>query len=138
MLLNTLKRAVEQIQTLESDIEQMQKDNDTLTTDIKKLEDEQREGYKTFNNNTHILLERSTLNNLINDVEDVGSNADSTADYASQAQSDIENIDYYNAEEAYNGALDILRDTEKISSKLTDLLNIEDVQPIAEEGTENA
>ena len=45
MLLDTLKRAVEQIQKLESDVEQTQKDNDTLTEDIQKLEIEQREGY---------------------------------------------------------------------------------------------
>ena len=138
MIRETLQNAIDNISKLNDVCKQLEQDNNTLTDSIKTLEDEQKQGDKTFNNNTHILLERCALNNLINDVDDVAMSADNTADSASQAQSDIENIDYYNAEEAYNGAKDIFKEAEKISDKLHDLLNTEDVQPLAEEGTENA
>ena len=132
MLLDTLKRAVEQIQKLESDVEQTQKDNDTLTKDIQKLEIEQREGYKSFNTDTHILMERVEISKLIDSLEDICCEADSTSDSASQAVSDIENIDYYNAEYARDGAKNIMRDTQKLTNKLEDLLN-----PKKEEGETN-
>ena len=123
MLLDTLKRAVEQIQKLESDVEQTQKDNDTLTKDIQKLEIEQREGYKSFNTDTHILIERVEINKLISELEDICCEADSASDSASQAVSDIENIDYYNAEYARDGAKTIMRDAQKLTDTLEDLLN---------------
>ena len=122
MLLDTLKRAVEQIQKLESDIEQMQKDNDTLTEDIQKLETEQREGYKSFNTDTHILIERAEINKMIVKLEDIGFDADSAADNANRAREDMENIDYYSAQEAYDGTRSIMRDTEKLTDILQDLL----------------
>ena len=137
MLIDILKRAVSTIQELESDIEQMQKDNDTLTTDIKKLEDEQREGYKTFNTETHVLLERCELNDLINDVDDCTSTADSVAEECNSARGMIEDVDTYSIEEAENNAKHLMRDTQKISDKLQDLLYTKDVQPLAEEGAEN-
>ena len=129
MLLDTLKRAVEQIQKLESDIEQTQKDNDTLTKAIQKLEIEQREGYKSFNTDTHILMERVEISKLIDSLEDICCEADSASDSASQAVSDIENIDYYNAEYARDGEKTIMRDAQKLTDTLEDLLN-----PKTEEG----
>ena len=48
-IINALENAVTSINLLKDETEQLQKDNDKLTEDIKKLEDEQREGYKTFN-----------------------------------------------------------------------------------------
>ena len=138
MLLDTLKRAVEEIQKLESDVEQMQKDNDTLTEDMHKLENEQKEGYKTFNTDTHILLERITLNNLVNDVEDVVSSADNVADEVNTARCTIEEVDTYSIESAEDSAKYLMKDTQKISDKLQDLLEPEDVQPSAEEGVKNA
>ena len=122
MLLDTLKRAVEQIQKLESDIEQMQKDNDTLTEDIQKLEIEQREGYKSFNTDTHILMEREEINKMIGKLEDIGYEADNAADCAHQAVSDIENIDYYNAESAADAAKTIMHDAQNLTDTLQDLL----------------
>ena len=126
MITDTLKKAVSSIQTLEDEAEQLQKDNETLTDDIKKLEDEQKEGYKKFNTDTHILMERSTVNELINNLDDINSEADNTADSASQAQQDMENIESYNAEEAYDGARNIMRNTKTITDKLQDLLNPEE------------
>ena len=123
MLLDTLKRAVEQIQKLESDVEQTQKDNDTLTEDIQKLEIEQREGYKSFKTDTHILIERAEINKMIGKLEDIGFDADSAADNANRAREEMENVDYYTAQEAYEGRKSIMRDTEKITNTLQDLLN---------------
>lgn len=122
MLLDTLKRAVEQIQKLESDVEQTQKDNDTLTEDIQKLEIEQREGYKSFNTDTHILMEREEINKMIGKLEDIGYEADNAADSAHQAVSDIENIDYYNAESAADAAKTIMHDAQNLTDTLQDLL----------------
>ena len=122
MLLDTLKRAVEQIQKLESDIEQTQKDNDTLTEDIQKLEIEQREGYKSFNTDTHILMKREEINKMIGKLEDIGYEADNAADSAHQAVSDIENIDYYNAESAADAAKTIMHDAQNLTDTLQDLL----------------
>ena len=122
MLLDTLKRAVEQIQKLESDVEQTQKDNDTLTEDIQKLEIEQREGYKSFNTDTHILMERVEISKMIDKLESIGDEADSAADSAHQAVSDIENIDYYNAESAADAAKTIMHDAQNLTDTLQDLL----------------
>ena len=122
MLLDTLKRAVEQIQKLESDVEQTQKDNDTLTEDIQKLEIEQREGYKSFNTDTHILMKREEINKMIGKLEDIGYEADNAADSAHQAVSDIENIDYYNAESAADAAKTIMHDAQNLTDTLQDLL----------------
>ena len=122
MLLDTLKRAVEQIQKLESDVEQTQKDNDTLTEDIQKLEIEQREGYKSFNTDTHILMEREEINKMIGKLEDIGYEADNAADSAHLAVSDIEKIDYYNAERAADAAKTIMHDAQNLTDTLQDLL----------------
>ena len=138
MIQRTLQNAINSINLLKDETEQLQKDNDKLTEDIKKLEDEQREGYKTFNTETHILLERCELNDLINDVDDCTSTADSVADECNSARGMIEDVDTYSIEEAENNAKHLMRDTQKISDKLQDLLYTKDVQPLAEEGAENA
>ena len=142
MLINTLDKAVNSLNStmneLRDEITQTQKDNETLTDSIKTLEDEQKQGYKTFNTNTHILLERSALNNLINDVDDVVSSADNVADEVNSARCRIEEVDTYTIESAEDSAKYMMKDAQKISDKLSDLLNTEDVQPPAEEGAKNA
>jgi len=134
ILENTLK----QVKDFQSEIEQQQQDNNKLTEDIKKLEDEQKNGYKTFNTGTHVLIEKHVINKLINDIDDVYMSCDDAQDYCSQVQSDLENLDTYSAEEAYDRARSAKRDAQDISSKLQDLLDTENVEPLAEEGAENA
>ena len=137
MIQRTLQNAINSINLLKDETEQLQKDNDKLTEDIKKLEDEQREGYKTFNTETHVLLERCELNDLINDIDDCASSADCVADECNSARGSIEDVDTYSIEEAENNAKHLMRDTQKISDKLQDLLYTKDVHPLAEEGAEN-
>ena len=129
ILENTLK----QVKDFQSEIEQQQQDNNKLTEDIKKLEDEQREGYKSFNTDTHVLIERHVINQLINDIDDVYMSCDDAQDYCSQVQSDLENLDTYNAEEAYDRARSAKQEAQDISSKLQDLLDAENVEPLTEE-----
>lgn len=133
MIKDVLQNAVNAINKLNDECEQLQQDNDTLTDSIKKLEDEQREGYKSFNTDTHVLIEKHVINKLINDIDDVYMSCDDAQDYCSQVQSDLENLDTYNAEEAYDRARSAKRDAQDISSKLQDILSAENVEPLAEE-----
>ena len=84
------------------------------------------------------MLERITLNNLVNDVEDVVSSADNVADEVNTARCTIEEVDTYSIESAEDSAKYMMKDAQKISDKLQDLLEPEDVEPLAEEGAENA
>ena len=47
-----------------SKVEQMEKDNEKLNEDIQKLEKEKAEGWRKFNTDTHILMDRKELDNL--------------------------------------------------------------------------
>ena len=138
MIRETLQNAIDNISKLNDVCQQLEQDNNTLTDSIKTLEDEQKQGYKTFNTDTHILLERITLNNLVNDVEDVVSSADNVADEVNTARCTIEEVDTYSIESAEDSAKYLMKDTQKISDKLQELLEPEDVQPSAEEGVKNA
>lgn len=115
--------AIKQVKDFQSEVEQQQKDNDTLTDSIKKLEDEQKEGYKTFNTDTHILIERSVLYDLANDIDDVSMECDNAQDYASSVQCDLENIETYNAEETYDRCRSAKDSADDISDKINDILN---------------
>ena len=137
-IINALENAVTSINLLKDEAEQLQQDNKVLTNTCKRLEDEQKEGYKTFNTDSHVLIERSDLRNIINDVDDVAMSADNVADEVNSARCTIEEVDTYTIESAEDSAKYMMKDTQKISDKLQDMLNTEDVQPLAEEGTENA
>lgn len=138
MIKDTLQNAVDSINKLNDECEQLQQDNDTLTDSIKKLEDEQREGYKTFNTDSHVLLEKHVINQLINDIDDCYMSCDDAQDYCSQVQSDLENLDTYTIEEAYDRTRSAKDEASRVSQKLQDVLSVEDVEPLTQEGVENA
>ena len=114
---------MKQVKDFQSEVEQQQKDNNKLTEDIKTLEDEQREGYKTFNTDTHILIEKTVLYDLANDIDDVSMECDNAQDYASSVQSDLENIETYNAEETYDRCRSAKDSADDICNKINDILN---------------
>ena len=84
----------ENLTTLISKITQMEKDNTKLNEDIRAIEKEKEEGYKTFNTDTHILLKRDDLDELMSDIESLESTADTACDEASSAQSNAEEAEY--------------------------------------------
>ena len=84
----------ENLTTLISKITQMEKDNTKLNEDIRAIEKEKEEGYKTFNTDTHILLKRDDLDELMSDIESLESTADTARDEASTAQNSAEEAQY--------------------------------------------
>ena len=103
----------ENLTTLISKITQMEKDNIKLNEDIRAIEKEKEEGYKTFNTDTHILLKRDDLDELMSDIESLKSTADNTRDEASSAQSSADEAQY-SAQNAYNEARECHRDLESM------------------------
>jgi|10_taG_2_1085330.scaffolds.fasta_scaffold60407_3 outer membrane murein-binding lipoprotein Lpp len=84
----------ENLTTLISKITQMESDNKKLNEDIRAIEKEKEEGYKTFNTDTHILLKRDDLYELMSDIESLESTADTAHDEASSARSYVEEAQY--------------------------------------------
>tara|TARA_A100001201_G_scaffold140810_1_gene134740 strand:+ start:283 stop:639 length:357 start_codon:yes stop_codon:yes gene_type:complete len=93
----TLKAVRGKLDFFTCEIEQMQRDNDTLTESIQKLEKEQKEGYKKFNTETHVLIEKNKLENILEALEDAYCSADSSVD-------NCRNIDTYYIEETESNA----------------------------------
>ena len=77
-----------------SQITQMESNNKKLNEDIRELEKEKEQGYKTFNTDTHILLKRDDLDELMSDIESLESTADTACDEASSAQSCADEAQY--------------------------------------------
>ena len=69
------------------EIEQMEKDNETLTEDLERLEKEKKEGYKNFDTETHILLDREKLKELKWALEEAYSSCDNVSDEAGSLES---------------------------------------------------
>ena len=77
----------ENLTTLISKITQMEKDNTKLNEDIRAIEKEKEEGYKTFNTETHILLKRDDLDELMSNLDTLTCTADDALDEIESAQS---------------------------------------------------
>ena len=137
-IINALENAVTSINLLKDEVEQIQQDNEVLTNTCKRLEDEQKDGYKTFNTDSHVLIERNDLRNIIDDNDDLKCSAENVADEVNSARCSIEEVDTYTIEQAEQTADDLARDVKNITKRLHALLYTEDVQPLAEEGAENA
>ena len=54
-----------------SEITQMERNNTKLNEDIRELEKEKEKGYKSFNTETHVLVERKALLEAIEIAEDL-------------------------------------------------------------------
>lgn len=87
-------KAIEQFNEIISDlnrftdyIEQLEKDNNKLNEDLQALEKERDEGYKSFNTDTHILIERDVLQSIRDDLQEAKTSANYAVDEAGSAQS---------------------------------------------------
>ena len=101
----------ENLTTLISKITQMEKDNTKLNEDIRAIEKEKEEGYKTVNTDTHILLKRDDLDDLIASLDSLECTADTANDEISSAQSSADEAQY-SAQNARDEARSCRRDLE--------------------------
>ena len=78
------------INRMKDDIEQLEQDNKKLNKDLQALEKERGEAYKSFNTETHILVDRDELDNLNNVLEEVKMYAGYAYDECQQAENQTE------------------------------------------------
>jgi len=69
---------ISDLNRFKNDIEQLEKDNNKLNDDLRALEKEKDDAYKSFNTETHILVEVDALNSIKDDLME----AKSSANYA--------------------------------------------------------
>ena len=107
-----------------SKVEQMEKDNEKLNEDIQKLEKEKAKGWRKFNTDTHILMEREELNNLVDRIDDIDYNISDIESYADEA--------YSAAESTSNYAYDAKREVSRIKTDLKDMISPAKEEEVAE------
>ena len=108
-----MQNLTDTLTTLISEITQMEKDNAKLNEDIRAIEIEKKEGYKKFDTDTHILVERKTLQDIADTADEVVCSAVSATDSAENAESYINDANY-SAREARDSARDIRSDIEQL------------------------
>ena len=96
-----------------SEITQMEQDNKKLNEDIRAIEIEKKEGYKKFDTDTHILVERKFLEDIAETAYEVSSSADSARENAESAESYVSDAGY-SARDARDSANDIENDIKQI------------------------
>ena len=96
-----------------SQITQMEKDNKKLNEDIRELEKEKEEGYKTFNTTTHVLIKRDDLDDLMTSLDNLTYTTSNTNDEIQQAQSYADDASY-TARNAYDEAKECFKDLESL------------------------
>ena len=67
----------EKLEGLISEFSQMEENNKKLNEDILAIEKEKKEGYKKFNTETHVLVEIELLDDIIGEIDNLRSYADS-------------------------------------------------------------
>ena len=85
-LSNELDRIVNRLNEFKDEIEQLQEDNNTLNDNIRLLEAERDDGYKSFNTETHILISIEDLVSFKNEIEDARSSAGGAQEDAETAK----------------------------------------------------
>ena len=103
----------EKLTGLISEITQLERDNTTLNEQLLNLEKEKEGGYKKFDTDTHILVERKFLQDIADTADEVGSSADSAREDIESAESCAGDA-AYSARNATDSAEDIQRDIEQI------------------------
>ena len=107
-----------------SKVEQMENDNEKLNKDIQKLEKERAEGWKKFNTDTHILMNRDELNGIVERMDDIDYNISDIESYAEEA--------YSAAESANNYAYDAKREINQLRSDFEDIISPAEKEEVAE------
>ena len=108
-----MQNLTDTLTTLISEITQMEKDNAKLNEDIRAIEIEKKEGYKKFDTDTHILVERKFLQDISDTAYQVGDDADSSRDDIESAESSISDAEY-SVRDARDNARDIYSDIEQL------------------------
>ena len=108
-----MQNITENLTKLISQITQMEKDNLKLNEDIRAIEKEKAEGYKKFDTDTHILVERKTLQHIADTADEVVCSADSARDDMESAESRIGDAGY-SARDARDSANDIENDIKQL------------------------
>ena len=108
-----MQNITENLTKLISQITQMEKDNLKLNEDIREMEKEKAEGYKKFDTDTHILVEREKLDDLVDRADTIVSDADSSSSNCERIEDEVSNAKYY-AEECSSEAYDLRDKLEKL------------------------
>ena len=96
-----------------SEITQMERNNTKLNEDIRELEKEKEKGYKSFNTETHVLVERETLEKILGEANNLRSNADYTLEEIETAERSISDA-RYNADDVRDSARNLECDIEDL------------------------
>tara|TARA_R110002096_G_scaffold409948_1_gene609445 strand:- start:1141 stop:1518 length:378 start_codon:yes stop_codon:yes gene_type:complete len=123
-LTNTLVNASDEILQIKSEVEQMVKDNEKLNDDIQRLEKEQAEGWLKFNTETHFLMEKEELTNILDKLDDAKYEAESAEDEAGSARDSADNASY--------SANSVRESCQNIRANLEDLMPSEEEEEVTE------
>ena len=104
---------IETLTSFISEITQMEKDNKKLNEDIRELEKEKAEGYKKFNTDTHILLEKDKLDEILSNLESLKDESSRADDDCQQAQSHIDDAQY-STRDCYDNAKALKREFQEL------------------------
>ena len=104
---------IETLTSFISEITQMEKDNKKLNEDIRELEKEKAEGYKKFNTDTHILLEKDKLDEILSNLDTLKDESSRADDDCQQAQSHIDDAQY-STRDCYDNAKALTRELEQL------------------------
>ena len=107
-----------------SKVEQMEKDNEKLNEDIQRLEKEKAEGWKKFDTDTHILMDREELSDIVGRIDDIDYNISDIESYAEEA--------YSAAESANNYAYDAKTEFNQLRSDFEDIISPAKKEEVAE------
>ena len=108
-----MQNITENLTKLISQITQMEKDNLKLNEDIREMEKEKAEGYKKFDTDTHILVEREKLETAIDIADELSCSASYSRDNIESAESSISDASY-NAGDIESQASDVRCELEAI------------------------
>ena len=101
-----MQNITENLTSVISQITAIEKENEKLKEIIERQ-------VKSYDTDTHILVEKETLNDLLNIVDTIESDADSSNGYCETAEDEISNAKYY-AEQCSSGAYDVRDKLEEI------------------------
>ena len=104
---------IDKLTGLISDVTQLEQDNKTLNEQLLNLENEIKEGYKSFDTETHILVEREFLKNVCGAADDVSGSSQQASDEVRGVSSCADEARYL-VDDAAQSAQNIVDDIETL------------------------
>ena len=108
-----MTKVTDSLTKLISGVTQMERDITTLNEQLLSLEKEKEKGYKSFNTETHVLVEREALSNILEEVNSLRSNADYTLEEIETSERCISDA-RYNADDVRDSARNLASDIEAL------------------------